>query len=139
MALSDTCADALNELQRDFVDYADWNYNPVELNRIINAMYELSEFVIRQDLPPNSNLDNLQEIIDKVVVASILDMAEKDGVTVICKVLAEVAMVNKKLEKSIKDMLKKLLSKEGLFDVIKTAQLLGQLQEIDKLMKGINK
>ena len=135
MALSDTCADALNELQRDFVDYADWNYNPVELNRIINAMYELSEFVIRQDLPPDTNLDNLQEIIDRVVVASILDMAEKEGVTVICQVLADVAKINTKLEKSIKDMLKKLTSKEGLFDVIKTAQLIGQLKNIDKLIK----
>ena len=135
MALSDTCADALNELQRDFVDYADWNYNPVELNRIINAMYELSEFVIRQDLPPDTNLDNLQEIIDRVVVASILDMAEKEGVTVICQVLADVAKINTKLEKSIKDMLKKLTSKEGLFDVIKTAQLIGQLKNIDQLIK----
>ena len=32
-------------------------------------------------------------------------------------------------------MLKKLTSKEGLFDVIKTAQLIGQLKNIDKLIK----
>ena len=135
MAMSDTCSDALRDLQLGFVNYADWNYNPVELNRVVNSMYELSEFVIRQDLPPDTNLDNLQEIIDRVVVASILDMAEKDGVTVICQVLADVAKINTKLEKSIKDMLKKLTSKEGLFDVIKTAQLIGQLKNIDKLIK----
>ena len=135
MAMSDTCSDALRDLQLGFVNYADWNYNPVELNRVVNSMYELSEFVIRQDLPPDTNLDNLQEIIDRVVVASILDMAEKEGVTVICQVLADVAKINTKLEKSIKDMLKKLTSKEGLFDVIKTAQLIGQLKNIDKLIK----
>ena len=133
--MSDTCSDALRDLQLGFVNYADWNYNPVELNRVVNSMYELSEFVIRQDLPPDTNLDNLQEIIDRVVVASILDMAEKEGVTVICQVLADVAKINTKLEKSIKDMLKKLTSKEGLFDVIKTAQLIGQLKNIDKLIK----
>ncbi len=78
MALSDTCYEALETLKDDLIGYADWEYSPVELGRIVNAMYELATFMVGQDLPPNSPKDNLNEIVDGVVVASMLDKAHNE-------------------------------------------------------------
>jgi hypothetical protein len=135
MALSDTCSDALYELQNDFVGYADWNYKPSELSRIVNAMYELAEFMIRQDVSPHAKLEHLEEIIDGAVVARIFDIADEEGVNEVCGVIAKVAKENTRLAKSIQSMRAALTAKENLFDAIKAARLLEQLNEVDKIMK----
>ncbi len=133
MALSDTCFEALESLKDDLIGYADWDYSPVELSRIVNAMYELATFMVGQDMPPNSPKDNLNEVVDGVVVASILDKAHKEKSEKILSVLASIAKVNAKLSNSIDAMVENLSSKERMLDVIKDPRLMEQLKEIQKL------
>jgi hypothetical protein len=132
MALSDTCFDALDRLQNDLVEYAEWGYNPTELSRVITAMYELGEFMVRQDIPPSSTV-NIEEILDGVVVANILDKAHKENCENICEILAQVAKVNSKLSKSIDAMFEALSSKERLLDVLKDPRLFEQITKIKKI------
>ena len=133
MALSDTCSDVLITLKKDFVNYADYNYDPIEMSKIITAMYELSSFMVRQDFSRNAPLDKIQEVIDGVVVAGILDRATEANCENICVVLANVAKVNQTLKDSIENMIKILSSKERLLDVIKDPRLMNQLEEIKRL------
>ena len=133
MALSDTCFEALETLQDGLVNYADDDYPPTELSRIVTAIYEVGEFMVRQDIPPNSPPVNVQEILDGVVVANILDKAYAEKSVKICSVLADVARINSRLNQSIESMITELSSKERLFDVIKDPRLLDQLKEIKHL------
>jgi len=133
MALSDTCFEALDGLQNGLVSYADYDYPSTELSRIVTAIYEVGEFMVRQDIPPNSPQVNVQEILDGVVVANILDKAYAEKSVKICSVLAGVAKINSRLNQSIESMIKELSSKERLLDVIKDPRLLDQLKEIKKL------
>ena len=133
MALSDTCAEALTTLREDLVGYCDWGYNPSELSRIISAIYELAEFMIRQDVPPRTPADNIVEFVDGAVVASILDIAHEKDENAICKCFAEIAKINTKLSDSIDRMISELSDKERMFDVIKDPRLLNQLSEIKRL------
>jgi hypothetical protein len=96
-------------------------------------MYELATFMVGQDLPPNSPKDNLNEIVDGVVVASMLDKAHNEKSKKILTVLASIAKVNTMLSNSIDDMVENLSSKERMLDVIKDPRLLDQLKEIQKL------
>ena len=43
MALSDTCFDAITELNRAFHDSVDWNYRIEHLSKLASAMLELAE------------------------------------------------------------------------------------------------
>jgi hypothetical protein len=133
MALSDTCFEALETLQDGLVSYADDDYLPTHLSRIVTAIYEVGEFMVRQDIPPNSPPVNVQEILDGVVVANILDKAYAEKSVKICSVLADVARINSRLNQSIESMITELSSKERLFDVIKDPRLLDQLKEIKHL------
>lgn len=133
MALSDSCFDALNDLQYDMVGYADWGYSPKELNRIVNAMFELGTFMVRQDVSPEHSLDNVENAVDRVVLGSLLDKAHDQNCENICSVLAEIAKLNARLNQSIESMIGDLTSESGLLEVIKKPHILSQLQEIKKL------
>ena len=133
MALSDTCFEALDDLQNDLVGYADWGYSPKELNRIVIAMFELGSFMVRQDIPPDSSLDKVDDAIDRIVVGILLEKAHTQNCKIICSILAEVAKMNARLNQSIESMVDDLTSESRLFDVIKAPHVLNQLQEIKKL------
>ena len=133
MALSDTCFEALDDLQNDLVSYADWGYSPKELNRIVIAMFELGSFMVRQDIPPDSSSDKVDDAIDRVVVGILLEKAHTQNCKIICSILAEVAKMNARLNQSIESMVDDLTSESRLFDVIKAPHVLNQLQEIKKL------
>ncbi len=133
MALSDTCAEALERLKTDIVDYANWDYPPTELSRIINAMYELATFMVVQDLPPKTQTDVLNEIVDGVVVASILDKAHKEKTAKFLPLISSIAKVNSRLSASIDVMVTTLTSQDASSHVNKDPRLLDQLKEIQRL------
>jgi hypothetical protein len=135
MALSDTCFEALDDLQNDLVGYADWGYNPKELNRIVTAMFELGSFIVIQDIPPGSSLDKLDDAIDRVVVGNLLEKAHTQKCEIICSILAEIAKMNVRLNQGIESMIDDLTSEPRLFEVIKAPHVLSQLQEIKKLIE----
>ena len=94
MSLSDTCAETIATLRGAFVQHADWGYSASELNRIINSIYDLADFMVRQDVSPRAPIEKVNEIVDGVVVAGILDTAHDGKVDGVCKTLAEISKVN---------------------------------------------
>jgi hypothetical protein len=133
MALSDACFEALNTLQDEMVSYADWEYAPSELSKVVEAMYELASFFARHDIDPDASQEKLEGMLDGIIVANILDKAHEEECDCIGQLLADVAKVNPRLSQSIDNMTKKLSSKEHFFDAIKNARMLSQLNEIKKL------
>ncbi len=136
MSLSDKCLEALENLQNDFVSYADWDYEVEELSRIVQAMYELGTFFVRQNFPPDLSLNPIDEIIDEFVVIGILEKAQAENSAIVCSVVAEISKVNPRLNQGIDSLFKKWSSEEKLFDVIKKPHLFSHLQEIYKIKKS---
>lgn len=133
MALSDTCSDALDDLQNDMVGYADWGYSTKELSRIVNAMFELGTFMVRQDIPPEFSLDKVENAVDRVVLGILLQKAHDQNCKNICSVLAEIAKLNARLNQSVESMISDLTSESRLLDVTKNPHILSQIQEIKRL------
>lgn len=136
MALSDTCFEALDNLQTDFVGYLDWDYPAEKLSNIIDAMYLLGEFMVDQDMHPGAPENYKKHHLDGVVIGALLDKAFQAEADEIIDVVAQVSEVNSKLNRSIEDMISNLLlNKNELKD--EGNRLLDQLQSI-KAIKSIS-
>lgn len=117
MALSDTCCDALNDLQDDFIHYSKWGYSPKQLSKITKAMYELSSFIIKQDVPSTLKGFNLEKIIDSMVIDQLLKKANSSGNKDFSKILAEVAEYHPRLDKGIRTIFSQIPSEQYMTEV----------------------
>jgi hypothetical protein len=86
--------------------------------------------VIKQDCPNIERQDELDLMLDKLVVISILDMANDAKSNQMSLVIAGIAKVNSRLSQSIVNLVEYLTSKEQLFEVIKTPHRTDMLNEI---------
>lgn len=132
MALSDTCADVLDKLANDLINYSSMGYDPKELSKIITAMYELSSFMVTHDMPPMMVTKNLDMFLDNCVVYSLLQKAEKSGDNNFPEVLAEIASHNLRLKQGINNMINQLSNKANTFELLKDSKLYDQLCSIKR-------
>ena len=130
MALSDTCSEVLEELQSEFVSYADWSYSPVELNRIITAMFELAYFMARQDIPPDRPINALDNAVNNIVIVNILAKAKTNNTESVCDNLSSICKLNQRLQEGVEALITKLSSQEGMLEVLKDPYIYDQLNKI---------
>lgn len=132
MALSDTCSDVLSTLTNDLVHYSSLGYNPKELSKIVTAMYEISSFMVRQDLPPSIVEENIDTFLDNCVINNLLQVADKNGEIDFPEILAKIAQHNSRLKQGINSMLGVLSNKNNTFHLIKDSRLFDQLSSMNR-------
>ena len=135
MSLSDSCHEALYSLQESLVHYSGWDYEPSQLNSIINAMYELASFAVNHDAPLNANQDEKNESIDRTVVLTLLEMSIEGGQE-IAPLLVEISRVNSRLSRSIDSIANKMTQKERLFDAIVSPCIFDAVARLKMLKDG---
>lgn len=110
MALSDSCFDALSNLQDEFIHYSEWGYSPKELSKITKAMYELCAFILKQDLSPNMKPRNQDKFVDSGVIDQLIKKANATGKQEFIKVLADVAKYHTRLDRGIQTIFSQIPS-----------------------------
>ena len=97
MALSDNCASALNELVDGVVQYAGTGYTPKQLNKVVKALFEIASIVIEYDASPKTPSVIKDEMVNNLVVNSLLSKLTDERVNAVLNALAKVAKLNAKL------------------------------------------
>jgi|LauGreDrversion4_2_1035121.scaffolds.fasta_scaffold223995_2 hypothetical protein len=120
MALSDTCSDTLHQLGEGLVRYSDLGYKPEQLIPIIDALYNLATFTVRQDTPPEMSITDPSIGISRVVVGAILGVeldhdCGKKSAAAILTLLPQIAKIHPKLAKSLDEVYVELAGKPENF------------------------
>lgn len=136
MALSDTCAEVVHMLSMDFVNYADFDYTPSELNRLINGIYSLTEFMVAQDLSPECPEIFIEPGVNRNVIGNILMAAFKireedaDCVDHTLIMMSNIKKINPRLNNGIESLFEEIKTRPDHFMRAKNPKILEWLTKI---------
>ncbi len=136
MALSDTCAEVAHMLSIDFVNYADFGYTPSELNRLINGIYSLTEFMVAQDLSPECPEIFIEPGVNRNVIGNILiaafEISDEDANCVdhTLTMMANIKKINPRFNNGIGSLYEEIKTRPDHFMRAKNPKILEYLTTI---------